>query len=133
MVAPNRPASIMVTLVGITLLALSNFNPFGFQADVQRLCGFFGCTVIAGGVVLLFIKIGYPTHPPMNVDELLARTEYEQAFRLVVADQSVRRIIDENASQKGVDLLVAHGSSTDDALKNPRITYERLTSRDLRG
>ena len=118
MISPNRPLSIMVTLAGITMLVLSGFNPFGFRADVQFLCGFFGCTVLAGGVALLLFEVGYSTAPEVEVDELLAQTEYEQAFRVVVADQSVRGHIDEDSIQKGVDLLVAHGVSPDDALKN---------------
>ena len=118
-IAPNRHLSVLITVVGTGLFFGAAMDLLPVSREVWAVCLFFGLTMLAGGVVLLLIEVPFP--PPLKTletEELLEQEQYEQAFRLVLAEQAKPRIDNESAVQRGVDFLVANGIAPDEATKN---------------
>ena len=115
---PNRTVSVVITVIGAILFFGAAFDLFPLDRDSYFLCLFFGLMLLAGGMVLLMVQFEFSESLPPTVDDLLGKEEYEEAFKLVLKDQSTRGVVDESSLQRGVDYLVANGVAPEDALTN---------------
>ena len=118
MLRPNRTASILITLIGAIAFWGAALEIIPLQQNIYLFCLFFGLILFAGGITLLLYRVEDPTPVPLSAVELLEDPVYEEAFRMVLLDESKRGKIDEASLETGINYLVANGISPTDAQRN---------------
>ena len=129
--APNRPASVLITIVGSFLFFAAALDLLPLNRYVWFLCLFFGLIMLAGGVVLLLYELDLPNRAePPDAESILTQTQYEEALKLVLSEQAKSGIDNESALQRGVDFLVAIGVSPKKAKENLHTVLSSFLEQD---